>query len=46
MIAKELTVKRDTLKSAEITLSKTALGQFFRFFIIRGDPSDLRGGQN
>ena len=32
-------------QDASFELSRTAFGQFFRFFIIRGDPSDLGGAQ-
>ena len=33
-------------QDASFELSKTSFGNFFIFFIIRGDPSDLLGGKN
>ena len=33
-------------QDASFELSKTVFGQFFIFFIIRGDPCDLGGSKN
>ena len=33
-------------QDASFELSNTAFGQFFIFFIIRGDPFDLRGSKS
>ena len=45
VVCKELGffVSHSVPQDASFELSKTSFGQFFIFFIIRGDPSDLGG---